>query len=60
MKIYQSNAATSIEFAIDNALERLSLLDGKDNLAVREEYREWLNYSNQGEQVLIIKDKETN
>ena len=49
-----SNAETSIEFAIDNVLERLSLLESKDQKALLREYHEWLCASEEELDILFI------
>tara|TARA_Y100001968_G_scaffold159944_1_gene146202 strand:- start:202 stop:381 length:180 start_codon:yes stop_codon:yes gene_type:complete len=49
-----SNAETSIEFAIDNVLERLSLLESKDQKALLREYQEWLWGSDDELDILVI------
>ena len=48
------NTEASIEFAIDNALERINILSDKDRMSVLNEYREWLSYPRNGLDVLII------
>tara|TARA_Y100001968_G_scaffold151750_1_gene138866 strand:- start:1674 stop:1862 length:189 start_codon:yes stop_codon:yes gene_type:complete len=49
-----SNAETSIEFAIDNALERMNLLEEADRRSLQNEYKEWLNTSKNDLEILII------
>ena len=48
------SAETSIEFAIDNVLERLSLLEANDKKALIREYQEWLWDSGDKLDVLVI------
>ena len=57
MNIRLTPAETSIEFAIDNARERLHYLTGKDHLAVLKEYDEWLSLPSFEEEVLVIHSK---
>ena len=54
MNIKSSNAYTSVEFAIDNALERMLLLNELDRKALCSEYKEWLSYSKNDIDILII------
>ena len=54
MTIRASNAETSIEFAIDNFLQRIYLLDEKDQEALIEEYKEWIFNSNEDIDVLVM------
>tara|TARA_Y100001968_G_scaffold309056_1_gene328493 strand:+ start:915 stop:1100 length:186 start_codon:yes stop_codon:yes gene_type:complete len=54
MNTKASNAETSIEFAIDNALERIHLLTDKDRTSLLIEYKEWLNNSKSDLEILII------
>ena len=54
MNIRSQGAETSIEFAIDNALERMSLLKGKDHKALNEEYKEWLAFSGKDIDILVV------
>tara|TARA_Y100001968_G_C19158006_1_gene619397 strand:+ start:229 stop:417 length:189 start_codon:yes stop_codon:yes gene_type:complete len=49
-----TNAETCVEFAIDNALERMKRLNGKDKISVLNEYREWLATSKLDLEILII------
>ena len=54
MNIRLSPAETSIEFAIDNARERLIVLNGQDHQAILNEYKEWLLSPQVDEEVLVI------
>tara|TARA_Y100001968_G_scaffold297513_1_gene306606 strand:+ start:6070 stop:6261 length:192 start_codon:yes stop_codon:yes gene_type:complete len=54
MKSSSSSAETSIEFAIDNALERLFVLEGSDHKALIEEYKEWLSLNKDDIEVLFL------
>ncbi len=54
MTIRASNAETSIEFAIDNFLQRIYLLDEKDQEALIDEYKEWIFNSNEDIDVLVM------
>tara|TARA_Y100001968_G_scaffold232170_1_gene214967 strand:- start:22980 stop:23162 length:183 start_codon:yes stop_codon:yes gene_type:complete len=56
MNIRLTPAETSIEFAIDNARDRLLLLKGKDYEAILSEYKEWLLFSHVDDEVLVIED----
>ena len=56
MNTSAGNAETSIEFAIDNVLERISILKGQDQNALISEYKEWLFTSGIDFDVLIITD----
>ena len=44
----------SIEFAINNALDRMFILEGKDHLALMNEYKEWLSFPEDELDVLVI------
>ena len=54
MTTSSSNGEASIEFAIDNVLERLSLLEGADKKALIDEYKEWLDTTEDQLNILII------
>ena len=47
----ESQAMHSVEVALDNALIRLTQLEGKDRLAFASEYKEWLADDELKEQV---------
>tara|TARA_Y100001968_G_C19367671_1_gene723421 strand:- start:475 stop:657 length:183 start_codon:yes stop_codon:yes gene_type:complete len=59
MNIRLTPAETSIEFAIDNARERLIVLTGKDYQALLSEYKEWLVSPESDEEVLVIHDNQS-
>lgn len=54
MKASAGNAETSIEFAIDNVLERISLLNGEDQISLIKEYKEWLDSPESDIDILVI------
>ena len=54
MNTKSGNVETSVEFAIDNALDRLFLLRGGDYNALLNEYKEWLGPSRKDLEILII------
>tara|TARA_Y100001968_G_C19325264_1_gene701365 strand:- start:81 stop:269 length:189 start_codon:yes stop_codon:yes gene_type:complete len=54
MTTRSGNAETSIEFAIDNVLERISILEGRDQQALVSEYQEWLFGNDKELDILFI------
>tara|TARA_Y100001968_G_C19072646_1_gene579149 strand:+ start:389 stop:580 length:192 start_codon:yes stop_codon:yes gene_type:complete len=54
MTIRADQAETSIEFAIDNALDRMMILEGKDHHALLNEYKEWLIPSEKQIDILVL------
>ena len=55
MKARIENVDASIEFAVDNALERILKLEGKDQTALINEYKEWLFSFKADQDILVIK-----
>ena len=55
MKKENGNAEKSVEEAIDNALNRLFVLHGKDRLAVISEYKEWIGSESVNDEVLVLR-----
>ena len=53
MNTSSSKAETSVEFAIDNALERIKLVSDDDRYCLYEEYKEWLSSSRLDIEILI-------
>ena len=53
MKTGSTDLETSVEFAIDNALERMFILNGRDYSALVSEYKEWLYHKNKIE-ILVL------
>jgi len=45
-----------IKLAIDNAKERLNLLDNSDKRCIIEEYKEWINDGLNKHTVLLLRD----
>ena len=54
MTTRSGDAETSIEFAIDNVLERIALLKGKDQQSLVSEYQEWLFGNDKELDILFI------
>ena len=54
MNTKSSNAETCVEFAIDNAMDRMYLLKGGDQQALLSEYKEWLTSSITDVEILIM------
>lgn len=54
MNTSSSNAEASVEFAIDNAMERILSLKDSDRKALCSEYKEWLSGSKKDLEVLVI------
>ncbi|WP_320664338.1 hypothetical protein [Prochlorococcus sp. MIT 1223] len=54
MDTKSTNVETSIEFAIYNALDRISLLQEADIRALTNEYGEWLSASEKEIEILVI------
>ena len=54
MKARTINVETSVEFAVDNAIERSLVLEGKDRNAILGEYKEWFSSSKTDIEILVI------
>ncbi len=60
MTINHLKAEISVEMSLNNAVDRMRILKGKDRLALINEYREWLTTPNIEEEVLIIRNMKNN
>ncbi len=45
-----------IKLALDNAIERINLLDNSDKKCLQEEYKEWINDGLSKHTVLLLRD----
>ena len=56
MKESSKNYEVCIKVALDNAKERIKLLDNSDKKCVLEEYREWINDGLNKDTVLLLRE----
>ena len=56
MQDYSKDYETCIKIALDNAKQRIKLLDNADKKCVLEEYREWINDGLGKHKVLLLRD----
>ena len=59
LQIMQNNSKDyelCIKLALDNAIERINLLDNSDKKCVQEEYKEWINDGLSKHTVLLLRD----